>query len=267
MGTWMNLICSALVASQVSASPVECLLEPRHVVDIKAPLDGLIERIAVDRGDSVKEGQIVVELDTRVDVARLNLARFKASMRGGVQAAHSRVDFSAKKLDRQQRLYSQNYAAAHDRDEAEAGKALAEAELVEAEDNIQSSHIQVQEHEEIIRLKRLRSPFDGIVTQRFHHPGEVARSDDSKPIMTLTEIDPLYVEVVLPTSALGRIKPGDNVTVTPDPPINGQYTARVKVVDPVVDAASGTFGVRLELPNPKHMIPPGVRCRADFPML
>jgi len=52
--------------------------------------------------------------------------------------------------------------------------------------------------------------------------------------------------------------------VTPQAPVNGQYQARVTVVDRVFDSASGTFGVRLELPNPDFELPAGLRCEIRF---
>jgi hypothetical protein len=52
--------------------------------------------------------------------------------------------------------------------------------------------------------------------------------------------------------------------VIPEQPIGGRYSATVKVVDRVIDAASGTFGVRLELPNRQRAIPAGARCRVRF---
>ena len=50
----------------------------------------------------------------------------------------------------------------------------------------------------------------------------------------------------------------------PVPPVGGTYTAEAEVVDPVIDAASDTFGVRLILPNPHHTIPAGIRCTVDW---
>jgi hypothetical protein len=52
--------------------------------------------------------------------------------------------------------------------------------------------------------------------------------------------------------------------VKPDSAIGGTYAATVTVVDEVFDAASGTFGVRLKLPNPELRLPAGVRCRISF---
>jgi hypothetical protein len=54
---------------------------------------------------------------------------------------------------------------------------------------------------------------------------------------------------------LGRIVPGRVAEVAPEEPVGGRHRATVKVVDPVIDAASGTFGLRLELPNTEHALP------------
>ena len=110
----------------------------------------------------------------------------------------------------------------------------------------------------------IQSPFNGVVMERLHHPGEVAQPDDRLPILKLAEIDPLYVEIVLPVSAIGKIQDNDLIEITVESLANKLFKARVKVVDPVVDAASSTFGVRLELPNPEQKIPAGIRCQAHF---
>jgi len=83
--------------------------------------------------------------------------------------------------------------------------------------------------------------------------------------MILAQIDPLNVEVILPVGQLPFIKVGVRAKVIPEAPIGGQYIAEVKIVDRVIDAASGTFGVRLELPNPNNRLPAGLKCKVIFP--
>jgi hypothetical protein len=82
--------------------------------------------------------------------------------------------------------------------------------------------------------------------------------------MQLLQVDPLNVELVLPVSQFGKIRHGQRAQVLPEEPVGGKYVAQVEVVDQVLDAASGTFGVRLRLPNPGNRIPAGVKCRAHF---
>lgn len=75
----------------------------------------------------------------------------------------------------------------------------------------------------------------------------------------------LYVEVILPAAVYRQVARGDPAVVRPESPIDGEYEAKVEVVDQVIDASSGTFGVRLFLPNPKLMVPAGFRCRVELP--
>jgi hypothetical protein len=67
--------------------------------------------------------------------------------------------------------------------------------------------------------------------------------------------------------ALGKVTRGQSVEVLPEPRVGGRYTATVKVIDRVHDAASGTFGVRLEMPNPGLKLPAGIKCKASFPAI
>jgi multidrug efflux pump subunit AcrA (membrane-fusion protein) len=64
--------------------------------------------------------------------------------------------------------------------------------------------------------------------------------------------------------APGQAEPGNTAEVLPESPVGGVHPAKVTVVDRVVDAASGTFGVRLEVPNPNYRLPAGLKCKARF---
>lgn len=67
----------------------------------------------------------------------------------------------------------------------------------------------------------------------------------------------------MPVCKLGSVKAGMLADVKPEAPVD-IYKARATIVDKVVDAASGTFGVRLELPNPDYKLPPGLKCKVRF---
>lgn len=71
------------------------------------------------------------------------------------------------------------------------------------------------------------------------------------------------VELILPATLRGKFRLGDVAEITPEAGAAKALTARITVIDPVVDAASRTFGIRLELRNPNHQIPAGVRCQAE----
>ena len=117
--------------------------------------------------------------------------------------------------------------------------------------------------DDLLRQRRVTSPVDGIVTERALGPGEFR--NDQAHIVTVAQMDPLRVETFLPIALYPRLKPGDTATVLPEAPVGGSYQARITVVDQVFDAASGTVGVRLELPNPGFKLPGGVHCRLQLP--
>ena len=116
----------------------------------------------------------------------------------------------------------------------------------------------------VLILRTSRSPFDGIVVERMRIPGDLAESGNGrKPVLLLAQIDPLQVDVALPGVLFGKVHAGEKMTVTVRGP-GGRYEAKVRFVDRVVDAASGTFLARLELPNRDGRVPSGLRCMADF---
>ena len=162
-------------------------------------------------------------------------------------------------------MYEQNFVAASARDEAIAEYKLATEQLRQAEENKVLAELEVKRSAEILALRTIRSPLSGVVVEKVLSPGEFATSNLKDPILKLAQINPLNVEVILPVGQYGRIEPGAKAQIFPEEPIGGEHTATVKIVDRVVDAASGTFGVRLELPNRKGRIPAGVKCRVRFP--
>ena len=85
-----------------------------------------------------------------------------------------------------------------------------------------------------------------------------------EPILKIVQTNPLYVEVIAPIKLFGEIKKGDTAKIQLEAPIGGSYSASVIVVDPIIDAGSGTFGIRLELPNPEGLIPVGLSCDISF---
>lgn len=260
----LALLCALLCSTTLAAAEdYECIAEARQVVEIRSPVEGLIEQVTVDRGDPVKKGQIVVTLESGPERAALAIARARAASIGPVEAAQARVEFAKTKERRQEELYRQNFVSSSAVDEARTERKLAESELRVARENQEQTQLEVKRAEELLSMRTLRSPFSGVVVQRVLKAGEFATSNVKEPILKLAEVDPLNVEVVLPASLYGKIKLGDRADVTPETP-NNRYPAKVSVVDRVIDAASGTFGVRLELRNPGNLIPAGAKCKLRF---
>jgi len=262
--TVATLLC--LAAGTAAAADFDCVLEPRQMVELRSPATGLIERILVDRGQFVKAGQVLVELDTGAEKAALEVARHKATMQGAVRSGESRLGYATLKLSRRESLVAEDLIARQDRDETATERKLAESELQEAKDNVRLAALEVRRNEELIRLRSLRSPVSGVVMERNMHVGELADTADSRrPILKIADITTLHAEAVLPAEAYPHVKAGARATVQVSLPQKLSVAATVRVVDRVLDAASGTFGVRLEVPNPNLAIPAGIQCRVEFP--
>lgn len=248
----------------VGAETYECLIEPMQVVEIRSPVEGLVEKIYVDRGDRVKRGQVLVQLESDVERSAVELARYRSGMEGRIAAARDHLDAAQKKAARWHELYSKKFVAAQARDDADAEVRQADAELREATENQQLAQREYRRAVDQLNQRILRSPFDGVVVDRLLNPGDLAESGTGrKPILKLAQIDPLRVEAVMPLRMYGSLKVGMPGEVKPEG-LNGHYQAKIKAVDPVFDAASGTFRVRLEMPNRDDGPPAGVRCKVEF---
>lgn len=239
----------------------DCLLEPRREVVLSAPVIGVVSQVLVERGDAVEEGQLVATLESAVEEATVAMARARQEADAELRGSEARLEFESKRLDRNQRLRSEGVVSDGAYDEIESARLMAEASVRKAEEDRKLSALELRRAEAALEQRRLRSTVKGVVVEVIRQPGEYA---DPPQILELAQIDPLLVEVFAPVSALGHISVGDTGTVMPEEPVAGEFPARVTVVDRVVDAASGTFGIRLELPNPDQTLSAGLKCRVRF---
>jgi RND family efflux transporter MFP subunit len=270
----MKSLLSLLVASVGAACTTAagaagpgyaCLIEPFQRIELRSSIEARIAAINVDRGAEVKRGQVLVDLDSAAERSAFEAARYRAVMDGQINTAQSKLVSAKEKFRRRDQLVAEKFIAAQDRDDSLADMQVAEASLVEAKDNRRLATIEERRLNDMLEQRRLRSPFNGVVTERLQHAGEIAQTGESaRPILRLAQTNPLRVEVVLPVALYGTLKPGHKTSVETEAPLSGRYAATVTIVDRVVDSASGTFGVRLELPNPKGDIPAGVKCRVTF---
>jgi multidrug efflux pump subunit AcrA (membrane-fusion protein) len=84
---------------------------------------------------------------------------------------------------------------------------------------------------------------------------------EDEPILRIAQLDPLYIEAIVPMTEFGSIQPGMRASIASEIDPDQKLSAEVVVVDGMGDAASGTFGIRLALPNPDYGIPAGVKCQ------
>jgi RND family efflux transporter MFP subunit len=239
-----------------------CIIKPRVTVQLGSPIAGLLAATLVDRGDSVTKGQVVAQLESSVDQATLALDRLKAANDTAEKVEQADMELSRREMERKQFLVDQKIANLNSLDELKTKVREGELRVQQAQMDRKVAELTAERSLRELELKSIRSPIDGVVIERKLSAGEYTYEQTS--IMTLAQIDPLSVELVVPGERYGTIKVGMVATVHPRPPVGGDYPAKVEVVDPVIDAASDTFGVRLVLPNPQHTIPAGIRCDVDW---
>jgi len=257
------LLCAPVGLNAQSASPeLDCVIEPQQVVKLASSVVGVVARLNVDRGDRVSKGQVLGSLEDGVEEANLALAKAKATNDYTIASMQARLDFLRGKVGRTGALGAKSFASQASVEEAAAEAKAAEEQLKEAKLNLEIARLDVLRTEELLKQRRFVSPIDGVVVERMLVPGEYR--NEQTPILTLAQVDPLRVEVFVPLAYFSKITVGSRARVKPDSAIGGIYAATVTVVDEVFDAASGTFGVRLKLPNPELRLPAGLRCRITF---
>ena len=251
-----------LPATARAADGFECLLEPWQVIEVRAAVDGIISAITVNRGDIIRRGQTLMTLQSGAEKLAVESARYRSKMEGQITSARNRVDYASKKLVRLSDMQKENFMSAQARDEGEAEKRLAEAELQSATEASELARIEWQRAQELLAQRTLTAPFAGVVVDRMLNPGDLAESGSGrKPVLKVAQIDPLRADVPLPAALFGQVRPGTKSVVMSV--VGGErFSATVIGVDRVIDAASGTFVARLEVPNPQGKVPVGSRCSA-----
>ena len=250
------------VFTRAEPAELDGLIEPYLIVKVGSAVPGILESIKVDRGHLVKKGQVLARLQARVERANLKLAKARAEMQGTINTRQARLEYTQRKQQRMENLFKKKVIPFEEMDESRTNKELAEKELEEALENSDLAKLEYRRSLEVVNRMTIRSPIKGVVMERFLAPGEYV---EDQPILQIAQIDPLNVEVFAPVEYLGSIKVGMVARVKPMAPVGGNYPAKVKIVDRIVDAASGTFGIRLEISNPDYRLPAGLRCRVIFP--
>jgi RND family efflux transporter MFP subunit len=253
---------AALAASGATAAgqPLRCVIEPDQVTEIGTPVIGVIESIHVERGDTVRQGQLLAQLRSGVERASVGAAEARASADADVQAAAANYDFQRQKLARTEELMQKKFVSAQALDQVRAEASVAEQRLVQAREQKRVAKQELETAHAQLGLRSIRAPFSGIVADRYVNVGERV---EAKPMFRVARIDPLRVEIIAPAALYGSIAKGMPAQILPELPNAARVDGKVVLVDKMIDAASNTFRVRAELPNAGGAVPSGSRCKAE----
>ena len=194
-------------------------LEARVSAAISPKISGRIEKLMADQGDSVKSGDLLVQLDDaelqqQVEIAQANVIAADAAIarlssdKKRAEAVYAQAEKSHSRL---QQLSRQNAASRDEADKAAEGLAVAEAGIASAEAAIAEGQKQLVAAEKTLQYHRARlqdtqivAPFDGLVVRRNREPGDVVVPGSS--ILTLISTDEVWVSAWVDETEMARLE-------------------------------------------------------------
>jgi len=208
---------------------------PVHGVTVSADLPGIVERIAFESGQRVREGEVLAVLDTRQERAQLAAA--------DAQRELARINF-----DRMQGLLSERVVSRAEFDRATADQRQAEARTGEIGATI--------------ARKTIRAPFSGVLGLRKVNRGQYLSGGD--PLVTLESLNPIYVNFGVPQQSAGQMRAGRAVRVTTDGSSRTDVTGRITAVDSIFDEKTRNVQVQATFANADGALRPGMFVQTEI---
>lgn len=225
-------------------------LEARQSSALALRVAGTLRRVAVRRGQQVREGTLLAALDDDAAAALLRQAE------AAVAAGRAQLALADDALARMTRLRDQEGASEAQAVQARGQRELAAAQLAVAEAQREQARVNLEHH-------RLIAPFSGVVTRVPDGVGVMLAS--GTPVVTLVSTRELVLRTSVTQEEAAELRPGAPAAVTV--PATGARTAdaRVEVVVPAVDPATNRVPVELTVPNPDGRFLPNAFARAELP--
>lgn len=244
------------------AQSFDCIIDPAVTVGVGNAVPGLLEEVLISRGDLVRKGQLIASLASEVERTTVELLTQQAESQAEIEAQRARFDLIVSRLNRTRELAESNVVPQEKLEETVAEMEVVKRELAIAEMRSRIAGLELTRARKVLEQRSIRSPISGVVVERLLFDGEFLGQDGK--LATIAQLDPLHVEAFLPVEYYADVQVGMPVRVRPNEPITGIYEGTVTVVDRVFDAASSTFGLRVELPNPDGLLPAGHRCQLEL---
>jgi len=204
-------------------------LRAERGADLSSEVAGIVDTIQFKSGDDVKAGQLLLQLRSADDVAHLESLKANAA------------------------LAEINY----NRDKAQfAAEAVSQSVLDTDAANLRSAKAQVAEQQALVDKKFVRAPFAGHLGIRAVDLGQYLAAGTK--MVTLQQLDPIYVDFSLPQQNLSQIAVGQKVTALSDTFPDLKFEGVIAAIDPQVDTDTRNVQVRAELRNPEHKLLPGM---------
>jgi len=217
-------------------------VRPLYEVTLFAKVDGYLDKLTVDKGDSVKAGDLIADID--VPELRANLVKYKAE------------------LELAQAEFKQmSEASAADSEAAKNRLAVANGKLAVAKGNVQYT-------ESMLKYARVVAPFDGIITKRYVDPGayipvpNAASTPEAAAIVNLTDFKTVRLQVAVPETEATRVKIGQTIRWTADDFPGEHFDGTVTRAYWALDKATKTMLTETQMTNPGMKLQPGMLVNA-----
>jgi membrane fusion protein (multidrug efflux system) len=202
---------------------------------IYAKVSGTLDRVYVDMGSSVRRGQMLALIDTT--------ELFQTRQQAAATAQNARLTYR-----RTKDLFDQKLVAAQDLENAEAAMKVAVAALDVATTRLDYA--------------RITAPFSGTITKRYLDPGAVVSALTST-IFTLMDLDEMKIIINVLEQDIPHVTMGLGASVTVDAFPGKKFTGKVSKFAQAVDLATRTMAVEIDIPNPSHLLRPGMFATAS----
>jgi multidrug efflux pump subunit AcrA (membrane-fusion protein) len=233
---------------------VNCAIRPLQVVNVAAPVNGIIARVHVKPGQRVRAGDPLVTFDTEIARTDLAMAKARAADASAVEIAGRRSEGLGLRVDRLRVARESRAIPEADYEAAVMERDIALGELAKAEAERRFAQIEAERSRQIVEKSVVRSPVDGTVGEGLIDPGEAPGGDQS--IATITVSDPLRVEAYVPTAMVAEFiaRPAFHAEIA-----GGREDLTLDYVSAVADLSSATLSVFFLLHAPDVL--PGLDCR------
>jgi len=245
------------------ADEYEGFTEPNKEITVAVPEAGVLAKINVKEGDSVKKGNTLATLDNRVLEASLAIAKAKKSFYGRLEAARAVHKLRKGKLDRLLPLLKKGYAQREEVNEAQLAVESAIAEVKSAQEDLKISELEYKQIQAQIVRRTIYSPIDGIVTEVQKDVGEFAGGQEY--VVIVANLDPLKINIHLPTIKALSLKEKQTVEVRFPDLNNATHQAIITAISPITDASSDTVKITTQLDNSKNELRSGLKCIVTVP--
>src|SRR5438034_5160331 len=266
-------------------------IQPKHLVNISAETPGRVVNLAVNEGDRIKKGQLLLQIDpkslrTRVDGNTASLQSAEASLeqlRQSIETARVQLEQMQQNLARQRNLWAQQLTTREALDKAENDVRSAQSALQEREKQATSQSSRIAQERATLESARydlskvrMESPIDGIVTRRNIQEGETAvigtMNNAGTVLLELADMSIIQAEVEVDETNIPNVQLGQPAKITIDAIPDRTFRGHVSEIgnSPIQAAAGSTatqatnFKVVVMLDEPVPDVRPGFTCTADI---